>query len=95
MKQGIYEEIINTKLKTELATLDIDNYEVEKESLDPEEARKLLSSYISAVTRRALKFVRDNESDDRQALLDQIRTCNDVITVLSEKLDKRILMNYK
>lgn len=56
VKQGIYEEIINTKLKSELATLDIDNYEVGKESLDPEEARKLLSSYIPAVTRHALKL---------------------------------------
>ncbi|QOR67970.1 DUF3427 domain-containing protein [Cytobacillus suaedae] len=87
LKQGIYEEIINQKLKSELANLDLNHFEVGKEQIDTEEARKLLSTYISAVTRRALKFVRDNESNDRQALLDQIRTCNDIISVLSERLD--------
>ncbi|WP_458413802.1 DUF3427 domain-containing protein [Schinkia sp. CFF1] len=86
LKQGIYEEIINAKLKKKLATLDCEKFEVGKEPLDPEEARKLLSTYISAVTRRALTYVRDNESDDHQALLDQIRTCNEIIALLSERL---------
>lgn len=88
LKQGIYEEIINQRLKKELVSLDMEKFEVGKEPIDLEEARKLLSTYISAVTRRALKYVRDNESDDNQALLDQIRTCNDIIAVLSEKLDE-------
>jgi superfamily II DNA or RNA helicase len=88
LKQGIYEEIINQKLKNELSDLDFNNYDVGKEQIDVEEARKLLSSYISLVTRKALKFVRDNESNDQQALLNQIRTCNEVITTLSEQLDE-------
>ncbi|MEH7119001.1 DUF3427 domain-containing protein [Neobacillus vireti] len=88
LKQGIYEEIINQKLKDELAGLDINTYEIEKERIDVEEARKLLSSYISIVTRKALKFVRDNESDDQQALINQIRTCNEIISILSDRLDE-------
>lgn len=88
IKEGIYEEIINHKLKNEIAKLDIDSYEIGKEKIDTEEARKILSTYITAVTRRALKFVRDNENDDRQALINQIHTCNEVITLLSEKLDE-------
>nr|WP_047154993.1 hypothetical protein [Aneurinibacillus tyrosinisolvens] len=69
LKEGIYEQIINHKLKNELTKLEIGSYDVGKEKLDVEEARKLLSSYISHVTRRALKFVRDNESDDQIALI--------------------------
>ncbi|CAM3975120.1 DEAD/DEAH box helicase [Mesobacillus zeae] len=88
MKEGIYEEIINQHIKSELETLDIEHYEIGKEQLDIEEARKLLSSYINTVTRRALKFVRDNQSDGKQALLDQIQTCNEIITVLGERLDE-------
>ncbi|MEH7380440.1 DUF3427 domain-containing protein [Bacillus sp. JJ1533] len=88
LKQGIYEEIISQKLKKDLANLDIEKYDIGKEPIDTEEARKLLSSYISTVTRRALKFVRDSQSDDQQALLEQIRTCNEIITVLSESLDE-------
>ena len=73
VQQGIYEEIINQKLKNELMDLD-GTFDIGKEPIDVEEARKILSSYISSVTRRALKFVRENENDDRTALSNQIRT---------------------
>lgn len=86
LKQGIYEEIINHKLKQQLSQLELDQYDIGKEKLDVEEARKMLSSYISHVTRRALQYVRDNESDDHQALLRQIETCNEIIHILSERL---------
>lgn len=89
LNEGIYEEIINQKLKNELLSLELDSYEIGKEKLDVEEARKLLSSYISTVTRRALKYVRDNESDDHLALINQIQTCNEIIATLSEKLDDK------
>ena len=46
MKQGIYEQIINQKLKNELADLD-HTYEIGKEPLDVEEARKMLSILYS------------------------------------------------
>ncbi len=88
LKQGIYEEIINHKLKDELAKLDSSAFNIGKEAIDVEEARKLLSSYISLVTRKALKFVRDQESDDKQALINQIKTCNEIITTLSKQLDE-------
>ena len=88
LKQGIYEEIINKKLKNEIKGLDIHTYDIGKERMDVEEARKLLSSYISLVTRKALKFVRDHETDDQQALINQIQTCNDIISTLSERLDE-------
>ncbi|MFC0469282.1 DUF3427 domain-containing protein [Halalkalibacter kiskunsagensis] len=87
LKQGIYEEIITQKLNTELKELDLDTYELGKEKLDVEEARKILSSYISHITRRALKFLRDNKKDDTEALLEQIKVCNDIISLLSQKLD--------
>lgn len=88
LKQGIYEEIITQKLKNDLNGLDITTYDIGKESIDVEEARRLLSSYISLVTRKALKFVRDNESNDQQALVNQIKTCNEIITTLSDRLDE-------
>jgi hypothetical protein len=88
LKQGIYEEIINQKLKNELTDLEVDTYEIGKEKLDVEEARKLLSTYISHLTRKALHFVRDtNKNDPEAALLEQIRTCNEIISILSSRLD--------
>lgn len=87
LTEGIYEEIINGKLKNELDNLDIDTYEIGKETMDTEEARKILASYISSVTRRALKYVREETSDD-QSLLKQIQTCNEIINLLSTHLDE-------
>ena len=95
LNEGIYEEIINQKLKNELLGLELDSYEIGKERLDVEEARKVLSTYISSVTRRALKYVRDNESDDHLALINQIQTCNEVIATLSEQLDDQEFQSLK
>ncbi len=95
LHEGIYEEIINQKLKNELLDVRFDSYDIGKERLDVEEARKVLSSYISSVTRRALKYVRDNESDDQLALINQIQTCNEIIVTLSEKLDDQEFQSLK
>src|SRR5690625_3556595 len=87
MEQGIYEEIINKEIIQKLNKYSSDDYLIEKNYLDVEEARKFLASYISHVTRKALKYVRDNESDDKVALLKQIETCNKIILTLSNQLD--------
>ncbi|MCT4542334.1 MAG: DUF3427 domain-containing protein [Vallitalea sp.] len=94
MQQGIYEQIINEKLRDALSEIEKEHYQIDKENLDVEEARKVLSMYISNVTRKALKFVRDSNSSD-DALLKQIRTCNDIITVLSENVDKNEFESLK
>ena len=95
LREGIYEDIINNKLKDELDNEKLESYYIEKEKLDVEEARKLLSSYISNVTRRGLKYVRDNNKDDKEALLSQIKTCNDIISILSENIDKEEFENLR
>lgn len=96
LKEGLYEEIINQKIKKDLSTFNLNTYEIGKERMDAEEARKLLSSYISAVTRRALKFIREkNESDNSQSILDQIKTCNEIISILSERLDEEEFKTLK
>lgn len=87
LREGIYEEIINRKLKKQLDSLDESKILIKKDKLDVEEARKILSTYISIVTRRALRFVRDQESDNKNALLKQIKTCNSIIDTLSKELN--------
>lgn len=53
LKEGIYEEIIKTKLKDILSSLNINYYQIEKQNIDVEEARKMISSYILGITRKA------------------------------------------
>lgn len=88
MKQGIYEQLINTITRQEISALDPDVYHIGTEKLDAEEARKLLSTYLAAVTRRALKIVRE-QTEDKMAVLEQIRTCNEIIATLKDTLGKR------
>lgn len=87
VREGLYEEIINQKLKKQLAHLDLSAYEIGKEAIDAEEAKKMLASYISNVTRKALSFIRDDVPDDKVALFEQVDACNDIIHVLSQKLN--------
>ena len=86
MKQGLYEQIINNITMKQLEALDPALYNIGKETLDPEEARKLLSTYIAEITRRALKLVREQNSNDEEAVFAQIRTCNEIISTLKDSL---------
>lgn len=86
MKQGLYEQVINRLIASRLAELDPNVMEIGKEPLDVEEARKMLSTYIAAVTRRALKMVREQGGSDEERVLAQVRTCNEMIAVLRDSL---------
>ncbi|WP_419877244.1 DUF3427 domain-containing protein [Brevibacillus centrosporus] len=94
MKQGLYEQLINNSTLKHLSTLDPSLYQIGKEPLDAEEARKLLSNYISTVTRKALKLIREQSSDE-EAVLAQIHTCNEIIATLKNALDEEDLEDLK
>ncbi|AJS61171.1 hypothetical protein UB51_25120 [Paenibacillus sp. IHBB 10380] len=85
MKQGLYEQIINNITSQQLSALDPERYEIGREPLDAEEARKMLSNYLAMVTRRAFKVVREQSSDE-EAVLAQIRICNEIIDTLKNTL---------
>ena len=61
MKQGLYEQIINTKILEELDRINKENFIIDKENIDKEEAKVLLSQYIESVIRRSLNYIRDKE----------------------------------
>src|SRR5690606_15268443 len=64
--------------------------------LDKEEAKTYLSSYISHVTKKALSYIReDKNSNDEEALILQIRTCNEIIQLLSSKLKDEESASWK
>ncbi|MHA2854214.1 DUF3427 domain-containing protein [Paenibacillus lautus] len=94
MKQGLYEQIINHLTRRQLLTLDSSLYEIGIEPLDPEEARKVLSNYLGTVIRRALKIIRESSNDD-EALLLQVRACNEIIATLRNTLDNEELREWQ
>lgn len=85
LNEGIYEQIIYTKIKPDIEKLKDMNYVVGTEPMDAEEARKILSTYISEVTQKALRMIREKNEND--SLITQIKTCNEIITILSNVLD--------
>ncbi|MGG0719567.1 DUF3427 domain-containing protein [Robertmurraya massiliosenegalensis] len=95
LNEGIYEEIINKRIKKDLQNLNENTFVIGCEPLDVEEARKILSTYISLVTRKALKYVRENDSNDHMALLSQIKTCNSIIHLLSMELEEEEFESLK
>ncbi|MDQ0351374.1 superfamily II DNA or RNA helicase/HKD family nuclease [Alkalibacillus filiformis] len=87
LREGIYEEVINKRLKGALSELEQQKFQIGKEPIDQEEASKKLSAYISYITRRALKIVRENEKAS-DSLIKQIRVCNEIIDYLSRELEE-------
>jgi len=82
---GIYEQIVNTKLQAELDTLDLSQYDIELDNLNADGARKVLTIYISYIIQRGLHYIRDNygNSQDKEALVAQIQLCNDIVNEIA------------
>ena len=88
LSDGIYEQIVNTKISKELELLDPEKYEIKLENLTADDARRILTIYISYVISQGLKVVRENypssKEKDAEALLAQIRLCNDIVKEIAE-----------
>jgi len=96
IREGVYEQLINKELKERLKELNLDKYLIEKENLDVEEAKTILSAYISSVVKKALRFIReDNKQNDREALLSQIKACNELINSLGKLAVERNIEGFK
>ena len=85
MKTGLYEQPINQKLNKELDKLS-DNFSVEKERIDAEEAAGILSKYVKNVVEQSLHNMKDNGSD----LEGQIAFVNKVINAIQAESDTDI-----
>lgn len=85
MKTGLYEKPINKKLNKALAEL-TDNFNVEKEQIDSEEAAGILSKYVKKVVEQSLNNI--SESDD--SLTKQIELVNKIIGAIKQNTDADI-----
>ena len=85
MEIGLYEELISKKLNKALAEL-TDNFNVEKEQIDSEEAAGILSKYVKKVVEQSLNNI--SESDD--SLAKQIELVNKIIGAINENTSEGI-----
>lgn len=68
IKDGVYEQVIYEDLKNKLKELDLDKYILEKETIDVEEAKTILTSYISSVVKKCLRFIRENNKQNDKVM---------------------------
>lgn len=95
LKEGIYEQVINNEIISELEVLDINNLLISKEDIDNEEAKVILSQYIEGVIRKSLNYIRDKEKEDNDKLLKQIEVCNKIINILAKESNEEDIKKYK
>lgn len=90
LSSGIYEQIVTTKIGTELSKLDPEQYDIQLNELDAADARRILTIYISYVIQQGLQFIRDSfpGTKEKEALLAQIKLCNDIITEVACHTDE-------
>lgn len=86
MQEGIYDQLINEKITKSLQALNDEEYKIETERLDVEEAKIYLSNYIAEVTSKALALLRENKGS-KEAIKKQIQLCNHIINELKKNLD--------
>ena len=54
IRDGIYEQIVNEKLQSELNQIDLDKYDIDLEKLDANDARKVLTIYITYILQKRI-----------------------------------------
>ena len=95
MKEGIYEQVMNKEILEQLNNLEQENFIIDKDKIDKEEAKVILSQYISRVIRKSLNYIRDKEKEDSEKLIKQIEACNNIINILSEVSNEEDIKKYE
>ena len=97
INDGIYEQIINTRLQTELDQLDLEQYDIDLERLEAGDARKALTIYISVLLQKAFMYLRDEygSSKEKESLVAQIRLCNSIIDEIEKSTGEKDFNDLK
>ena len=89
LKEGLYEQIINKEIQQQLNNLEQEKFIIDKDKIDKEEAKAILSQYISQIIRKSLNYIRDKEKEDA------INQINHVRNVLQQiKQEANHLLNH-
>lgn len=82
LREGIYEQLINSTLKEKIAQLPVDRFYIAQTAIDKEEAARVLAEYLISLIHLALKEVKQEDS-----LKKQIELTNEIIRFVDEKVN--------
>ncbi|MCF8010750.1 MAG: DUF3427 domain-containing protein [Clostridiales bacterium] len=80
LKSGIYEQVLNKLISKEI---DSPEHIVEKESIDSEEAARVLANYLAEIILQVLASIKDKGGQ----VGEQISVCNDLINTMVDNID--------
>lgn len=95
LKEGLYEQIINKEIQQQLNKLEEEKFIIDKDKIDKEEAKAILSQYISQVIRKSLNYIEDKEKEEREKLIKQIEDCNYIINILVKLPNEYEIKKYE
>jgi len=98
LQLGLYEQVINEQLETELTKLN-DNWHAEIGKMDRSESAAILGQYMGRLLARILEYIDHSET----AVKDRVALCNAIIQYILEymdrsagdKLDAELMANLK
>ena len=80
LKEGIYEQVISNKIHEEIKNRE-NEINIQKEEIEKEEAKIILSKYLQEVTKKSLNLMKNKDINK------QIQLCNQIINYLSEQVE--------
>ncbi len=80
LKEGIYEQVISNKIHEEIKNRE-NEINIQKEEIEKEEAKIVLSKYLQEVTKKSLNLMKNKD------LNKQIELCNKIINYLSTQVE--------
>ncbi len=86
LKKGIYEQIITNEINEELKNRE-NEINTQKETIEKEEAKVVLSKYLEEVTKKSLNLIKNKDIDK------QISICNQIINYLSKEVEDEEIKN--
>lgn len=89
--EGLYEEVINKKLNEELES-SIENYDIDKEKIDNEEASRILADYLTDVIKTGLDNIKDDKK--KNGIESQIDLINKVVSTVVKETGNGDLNSY-
>lgn len=91
--EGLYEEVINKKID-KIIEENKNEYDIDKEKIDKEEAAKIFSDYLTNVIKMGLNNIKDDTKKKENSFQRQIKLINSIVQIIVDETENDDLKDY-
>ncbi|WP_304206665.1 DEAD/DEAH box helicase [Peptostreptococcus russellii] len=91
--EGLYEEVINKKID-KIIEENKNEYDIDKEKIDKEEAAKIFSDYLTNVIKTGLNNIKDDTKKKENSFQRQIKLINSIVQIIVDETENDDLKDY-